>query len=78
MRKKAADNRSPPVAAIYPEGGPALYEEPGTGIRLTGQDYAAKYGYENEQAVEKAYRKEVDTDGRRTTEPDINPDSPAI
>lgn len=72
MRKKAADNRSPPVAAIYPEGGPALYEEPGTGLRLTAQDYAAKYGYANETEVEEALH------GRRTSEPDINQDSPAI
>ena len=72
MRKKAADNRSPPVAAIYPEGGPALYEEPGTGIRLTGQDYAAKYGYSNEKEVEEALY------GRRTTVPDEHQDSPAV
>lgn len=50
----------------------ALYEEPWTGLRLTGQDYAAKYGYANEAEVEEALH------GRRTTVPDEHQDSSGI
>ena len=33
-----------PISVIYPEGGEPLYEVPGSGVRLTAQDYAAMYG----------------------------------
>lgn len=39
-----------PVSVIYPEGGEPLYELPGSGLRMTAQDFAAAYGYENTKA----------------------------
>ena len=39
-----------PKDVIYPEGGEPLYEVPGSGERLTAQDFAASYGYESTQA----------------------------
>lgn len=77
LKKKYVDDRHRPIGAIFPEGGDALYEEPGTGIRLTAMDYAVKHGYENASEVEKAYQKEVDN-GRRTSIPDQYPDSSTI
>ncbi len=47
MKLKIKTNKPLPVATIYPEGGEPLYEEAGTGIRLTASDFAAKAGYEN-------------------------------
>jgi len=47
MRLKIKNNLPLPVATIYPEGGEPLYEEAGTGIRLTAQDFAANAGYES-------------------------------
>lgn len=58
----------PPVDAIYPEGGEPLYEEEGSGVRLTAADYAARHGFENTKDVEKAYQEAIN--GRRTAEPD--------
>jgi hypothetical protein len=76
MKLKKANANPLPVGAIFPEGGEPLYEEAGTGIRLTAQDFAAKHGYENASEVIKAYEKskEVEINGRRTTEP--NNDAP--
>jgi len=39
-----------PISVIYPEGGEPLYESPGSGERLTAQDFAARYGYESTKA----------------------------
>ena len=36
-----------PISIIYPDGGEPLYEVPGSGARLTAQDFAAAYGYES-------------------------------
>ena len=66
-----------PVGVIYPEGGEPLYEEAGTGLRLTASDFAAKHGYENTSEVEKKYIKEVEN-GRRTATTDDNQDSTGI
>jgi hypothetical protein len=66
-RKKSAN--PPPVGAIFPEGGEPLYEEAGTGLRLTASDYAVKHGFENVKDVEKAYQEAMMHD-RRTTESD--------
>ncbi len=53
--------KEPPVGAIFPEGGEPLFEEPGTGIRLTAQDYAVKHGYGSAAEVLEAYeQKEED------------------
>ena len=68
MKIKRKITGSPPVGAIYPEGSEALYEEPGTGLRLTASDYAAKHGFENAKDVEKAYQEELN--GRRTAKSD--------
>jgi hypothetical protein len=38
--------KTKPVGVIYPVGGEPLFEEPGTGLRLTASDFAGKYGYE--------------------------------
>ena len=38
-----------PISVIYPEGGEPLYEVPGSGERLTAQDFAAAYGYKSTQ-----------------------------
>ena len=43
-----------PVARIVGGGGP-LYEEFGTGIRLTPQDFARIHGYKNEAELNKAF-----------------------
>lgn len=80
MKLKKKGTNPPPVGAIFPEGGEPLYEEAGTGVRLTASDFAATHGYENASEVRTAFEKskEVETDGRRTTEPDHDQDSPSI
>ena len=40
-----------PVGVIYPVNGEPLFEESGTGLRLTASDFAGKYGYENASEV---------------------------
>jgi hypothetical protein len=61
-----------PVSIIYPEGGEPLYEEVGTGLRLTASDFAARHGYENTSKFLEAIN------DRRTTSTDDNQDSSTI
>lgn len=59
-----------PTNIIYPDCGEPLYEVPGSGLRLTAQDFAAAYGYESTKAFLDSLRepepykyKEADIDG---------------
>jgi hypothetical protein len=45
MKVKIKSTLPLPVATLCPEGGEPLYEEVGTGLRLTASDFAAKHGY---------------------------------
>jgi hypothetical protein len=57
-----------PVAVITPEGGPALYEEEETGLRLTASNFAERNGYKDEYEVRKALdnpKKEKDKGGKK-------------
>lgn len=45
-----------PVDMIQPEGSEPLFEEEGTGLRLTASDFAAKHGYEKASEVFEAYK----------------------
>lgn len=73
MKVRLKTIRPHPVAAIYPDGGDPLYEEAGTGMRYTAQDFAARHGYANAKEVEKAYQEAIND--RRPTEPNDHQDS---
>jgi hypothetical protein len=61
-----------PVAIIYPEGGEPLYEEEGSGLRLTASDFIARNGEIDIST------KKVKKSDRRTARPDDNPSGASI
>ncbi len=44
-----------PLSHIDPIGGERLYEEIGSGVRLTASDYAHKHGFTSTEEFLKAY-----------------------